>query len=68
MSLEAKYGGRCASCDERIHVGDQIKFAGDDWALGYIHANCDIASLPNDRDDLSKVCRSCFTIHAGECA
>lgn len=63
MSFAAKYPGRCPSCDERIHVGDDIKYADDEL----VHASCDVPSLPNPRDDLSKVCRSCFTIHQGEC-
>lgn len=63
MSFEARYPGRCAVCDERIHKGDLVKYEDD----GLVHASCDVPSLPNTRDDLTKVCRSCFTIHAGEC-
>lgn len=63
MSFAAKYPGRCAACDERINEGDQITYSDDEA----VHANCEVPSLPNPRDDLSKVCRTCFTIHAGEC-
>jgi len=63
MSFTAKYPGRCALCPERIHVGDLVEYVDDQIA----HTHCNVTSLPNDRDDLSAVCRSCWTIHAGEC-
>jgi hypothetical protein len=64
MSFRAQFGGRCGGCDERIHEGDLVKY--DDDQL--VHVGCDVTSLPNDRDDLGAVCRSCWLIHSGECA
>lgn len=29
--MVARYGGRCAACDERIHEGDRLGFDGDEW-------------------------------------
>ena len=63
MTFQAKYPGRCAACDERIHEGDFVKYEDDEL----VHTRCDVAILPNPRDDLTTVCRQCFTIHAGEC-
>jgi hypothetical protein len=62
-SFAARYPGRCAACDERIHEGDQVKYADDEL----LHTVCDVPSLPNERDDLTAVCRQCWTIHKGEC-
>ncbi|BBY78916.1 hypothetical protein H7I53_18110 [Mycolicibacterium pulveris] len=62
MSFAAKYPGVCAYGD-RIEPGELVEYVDDEL----VHVNCDVPSLPNDRDDLTKVCRTCFTIHAGEC-
>ena len=62
MSFEAKYPGRCAAGD-RIAPGELVKY--DDEEL--VHVNCEVPSLPNARDDLGTVCRTCWTIHAGGC-
>jgi hypothetical protein len=62
MSFEAKYPGRCGACGEPIYPGDHAKYEDDEL----IHAHCDVVSLPK-RDDLSQVCRHCWTIHVGEC-
>ena len=64
MSFQAKYPGRCTACDERIHEGDLVTYDDDQ----IIHATCDVPSLPHQRDDLTQVCRHCWTIHAGKCA
>lgn len=63
MTFTAKYSGRCASCDDRIHPGDTVTYDDDEL----VHAVCEVRSLPNSRDDRSAVCRDCWTIHAGEC-
>jgi hypothetical protein len=63
MSFTARYPGRCAACDERIHEGDLVKYDDDEL----VHTRCEVPSLPNDRDDLTRVCRNCYCIHTGEC-
>lgn len=59
MTFYAKYPGRCASCEDRIHEGDAVTYADDEL----VHAACDGPTV--DRD--GPVCGQCFTIHAGEC-
>lgn len=63
MSFTAKYPGRCAACDERIDEGDRVKYDDDEL----VHTACEVPSLPNERDDLTQVCRNCYLIHQGEC-
>jgi hypothetical protein len=63
MSFTACYHGPCAAGD-RIQPGELVKY-DDEGQI--VHVNCDVPSLPNDRDDLANVCRQCWTIHKGEC-
>jgi hypothetical protein len=63
MSFGAKYAGRCAACDERISVGDLIRYEDDE----VVHTDC---PEPQDIDAPrrnERQCPDCFTIHAGEC-
>lgn len=55
-TFEARFGGRCGSCDERIHEGDAVRFEGDD---NLIHDDC-TAHEPRERKP-QPVCPSCFT-------
>lgn len=61
-SFTARYAGQCASGD-RIQPGELVKYDGDEL----VHVNCDVPSLPNERDELNRVCRQCWLVHAGEC-
>jgi hypothetical protein len=64
MTFQARYPGRCAACDERIHEGDDVDY--DDDQL--VHATC-----PTPPPDLfsvgstETVCPQCFTVHRGDC-
>lgn len=64
MSFQARYPGRCGSCEERIHVGDSVQYEDDEL----VHADCPTPAVNQftvgPRESL---CASCFTIHAGEC-
>lgn len=37
MTFEAKYGGRCGVCDERIKPGDWVAYSDD----VVVHEDCD---------------------------
>jgi hypothetical protein len=54
-TFEAKWGGKCAGCGERIHEGDLCTYADD----ALVHADC-----PEPVDPLRlqrPVCAKCFT-------
>jgi hypothetical protein len=61
--FNAKYPGRCGTCDKRIAVDDLVTY--DDGEL--VHAKCE-ASQADDQVDLTTVCPHCWLIHAGGCA
>lgn len=63
MTFQARYPGRCPSCDERIHEGDSVRYEDDEL----VHAACDVPSPTDLGDDLTTVCQSCYMVHAGEC-
>lgn len=54
-TFEARYNGRCAACDERIHEGDPVRFADD----ALVHDDC-AAAAPKERAPLP-ICSRCFT-------
>lgn len=56
-SFEARYGGRCAACDEGIRVGDLARFEDDQ----IVHDDC-VTAAPR-RPDLPP-CGTCFMVPA----
>jgi hypothetical protein len=62
MSFQAKYPGRCGSCDERIDVGDEVRYDDDEL----VHDRCK-ALAADEQGDLTKVCPDCWLLHSGEC-
>lgn len=64
MTFSAKYRGTCASehCryDTRIREGDDVDY--HDGEL--MHRECAHAA---QQDNLTPLCRTCFTYHRGEC-
>ncbi|MEU9806243.1 hypothetical protein [Mycobacterium sp. NPDC050853] len=59
MSFEAKYPGRCGSCDNKIHPGDDVHYEDDEL----VHDDC-----PGEVGGPIEVCPDCWCIHRGECA
>lgn len=57
MSFAARFPGRCASCDERIHEGDLINMTDD----GATHEDCETAA-PVERPE-PKPCTVCWLTH-----
>jgi hypothetical protein len=60
MSFEAKYGGPCGSCTERIRPGDQVTYADDEM----VHADCEGSSTPERK---TETCSVCWLIKPCEC-
>jgi len=62
-AFEARFGGQCASCGERIHVGDRCWYVDDEL----VHVDCSEA-IP--ADPILDVCQECWTAKAanGECS
>lgn len=63
MSFNARYPGRCASCEERIHEGDLVKYEDDEL----VHTQCPAPVSEFTIGPRETICGQCFTIHAGEC-
>jgi hypothetical protein len=62
MAFDARYPGVCASCGERIKVGDLIRSTDD----GYVHEDCDDPMyLPVTRK--VEVCTTCWLEKPCEC-
>jgi hypothetical protein len=59
--FEAKYGGTCDACDERIHVGDQALYSGDD---ALIHLDCEGSARPERK---TEVCTQCWLTKPCDC-
>ena len=57
-AFPARFAGRCASCDSRIHVGDLIEMTDD----GAVHASCDEADI-QPSDDPARACPTCWLVH-----
>lgn len=62
MTFTARWPGRCAACEDRIHEGDQVTYVDDEL----VHTACDGPALPNPRG-APPLCNECFTQHRGEC-
>jgi hypothetical protein len=60
MSFEAKYGGWCADCDDRIQPGDTVTYNEDD---ALIHMHCE--GLAPAR--IAEVCGKCWLTKPCEC-
>ena len=60
MSFEAKYGGICGECEERIHVGDLAKY-GEDFIM---HDDCEDSVQPERK---AEVCTSCWLTKPCDC-
>jgi len=61
MSFEAKYGGWCADCDDRIQVGETITYTEDD---GAVHMHC--GGL-NEPARIAEVCGKCWLTKPCDC-
>lgn len=59
MSFQAKYGGNCGACGERIHVGDLATYSDD----VVVHADCE-DSQPERKVE---VCTICWLTKPCEC-
>lgn len=60
MSFEAKYGGICGSCTERIRVGDLVMYLDHE----VVHADCE-EFVPVERKTVT--CETCWLIKPCEC-
>lgn len=62
-TFDARYGGRCSACEERIHEGDPVRFHED----ALVHDDCTTAA-PRERAP-QPICQKCFTELpvAGDC-
>ena len=60
MSFEAKYGGTCGSCDERIRVGELVAYDED----VIVHAECESAARMIRKAD---VCTGCWLTKPCDC-
>lgn len=58
--FEAKYGGTCGSCDERIRVGELVTY--DEDVL--VHAECEAAARMVRNQD---VCGTCWLVKPCDC-
>lgn len=65
MTFEAKYGGRCGVCDERIAPGDPCAYAED----VIVHGDCEQAARSAGRPAPRPICGKCFmeTAASGAC-
>jgi hypothetical protein len=59
MPFEARYGGWCANCPDRIKPGDQVRYTEGELA----HVMC----LEKAPEESGEPCKKCFLFHAGEC-
>jgi len=58
--FEAKYGGTCGDCDERIRVGELATY--DEDVL--VHAECEAATRMVRKAD---VCGTCWLVKPCDC-
>lgn len=74
FTFEAKYPGRCGACDGPFGPGDLVTYTDDEL----VHATCSTEPCAEEPQPVTyarleaaggtdAVCRSCWTIHAGEC-
>lgn len=63
MSFQARYPGRCVSCDGRIHEGQHVRYE-DDFL---VHADCPEPEDYGAPARHEQRCPTCFLTHAGEC-
>jgi hypothetical protein len=59
-TFEAKFGGICGSCTERIHIGDPATYAGDT----VVHASCDDTAQPERK---TETCPDCWLTKPCDC-
>lgn len=60
-AFEARFGGNCCSCDERIHIGDLVTYALDDVV---VHADCEDSARPERK---TEVCGKCWLTKPCDC-
>lgn len=60
MSFEAKFGGTCAACGERIHVGDIATYVDD----ALVHVDCGDSARPIREAD---ICTQCWLTKPCDC-
>lgn len=58
--FEARYGGTCGACDERIHVGDLATYAED----VIVHVDCESSARPERKPE---VCTQCWMTKPCDC-
>lgn len=58
--FEAKYGGSCGACDERIRMGELVTYADDNL----VHAECEAAARIVRKAD---VCGTCWLVRPCGC-
>lgn len=63
VSFQARYNGRCADCEERIHEGDHVEYRSDELC----HVTCPTPTDPYTVKPGEALCGQCFTYHRGEC-
>ena len=52
MSFEARYGGTCSACGERIHIGDTATYVDD----SIVHVDCDAVAVPEKTPEICGTC------------
>lgn len=60
MSFEAKYGGQCAACGERIHRGDMATYVSDEL----VHVDCESSGRA---EHPAEVCVKCWLTNPCDC-
>jgi Zn ribbon nucleic-acid-binding protein len=60
MSFEAKYGGTCGACTERIHVGDLATYDEDE----IVHVDCEGSGRQVRKAD---ACATCWLTKPCDC-
>ena len=59
-TFEARFGGICGSCTERIHRGDLATYAED----VVVHADCEDSAQPERKVE---VCTQCWLTRPCDC-
>lgn len=67
--FEAKFGGVCDACDERIAPGQMVRYSEDYDNGSPIHDDCDsIEAITDvDRDAAREVCTDCWLLKPCGC-
>jgi hypothetical protein len=66
MAFEAKYGGVCEACEERIRPGERVTYDVHD---DLVHASCAGAGVSRSvrREAAEVVCETCWLVKPCEC-